>query len=181
MELHLTFKETEIRELYKNSFDVQDNEIKKRLKGSRTTLIVFGSLTLIFLLLTNFHKDWIYYAIACAVFAFGFSFWTWRLSVKHHEKIKREKKDVEEFIKKYREVDGIKYVYDNISIRYFESNQLKVEIDWDDFKRVDKYDEWIYIHFKNVHQNIWIPFVTVDKLELQLLEDFINQRIQSAG
>lgn len=180
MKLNLTFKEKEIRDLYNESFKNWDIQFNERIQERNKTTIVLSTLTLFFIGLIYFHTDWIYYSIFFLVITITFILWTLRLKWKNERKVNKDKRDVDEYLEKYRTIDNIKYDYDDKKIRYYELNTLKVEIDWDDFLSVDNNDQWIYLFFRDSQQNIWIPRVTVDKEEIKLFEQAIELRLQNA-
>jgi hypothetical protein len=178
MELNLTFKEKEIRDIYAISFETLESQFNSRLKERRKTTIAFVSLTILFFLLSYLHFDWIYLSIFVAGLTLLFNLWTWRLGMRTKNKINADKKSVEDFINNHWTIGNIKYIYDHQRIEYYESGNLKVKIRWDDFLGADQNDQWIHVRFKKPYQNIWIPRATVDKLEMDNFEQLLAQRIQ---
>lgn len=181
MELILTFKEKEIRELYDKSFEALNSEIEGRTKERNKTTYVLLGLTLFFCELTYFHVDWIYYAMISVGIAFLFTLWTWIINKKHRKEMKVKGKEVDDFLTKYRTIENIKYIYDDETIKYFESGRLKTEIIWSDIMTAVFDEKWIYVVFKSPRQNIWIPRITVDKDELKPFVNTINRKLNKAN
>lgn len=171
MTLHLTFKEKEIRDLCEASFVSQADEMKRRLTDRRIIFIVFVGLMIGFLALIYFHPDWIYYAAIFAALATGSRYRTWRLLKKHNQNMVNDIAAIDDFINRYKTIYGIKYVYDDKVIQYFEQDKLKLEILWENFVSVQRDDDSIVANFRNKEQRIWIPRVTVDAAELLLFEN----------
>lgn len=82
-------------------------------------------------------------------------------------------------MRKYENIDDIKYIYDNEKIQYFEQGKQIDEILWNNITSMDTNDKWIYVYTKDPKQNIWIPRVTTDKEELELFERTIETRLQN--
>lgn len=180
MELRLTFKEKEIREIYNESFETRDKDFGERLNERRRATIVFAALTIFFFGLVYFHRDWSYYGLFFFGLTLIFILWTWTLKMRHNRKLKAEKDTVETFINKLRTIESIKYSYDNSTIKYLESEKLVAEINWNDITSFVKTDKFIYVYAKNPNQNMLIPFVTADKNELETFEKILEARLQNA-
>lgn len=178
MEIRLTFREKEVRDLYYESFEVQEQETEKRIKERHRTTIVFMSITLFFFALTFFHTDWVYYGLFFFLITLLFTGWTVLLKQREEDKITEQKNSVDKFLARYEAIDNIKYIYDQHKIRYFEADTLNIETDWCDIISVVKNEKWIYVSFKNPQQNIWIPRVTVEEQEIILFEQTLEERLQ---
>lgn len=177
MELRLTFREQEIRDIYNDSFEIEEQQLDKRIKERRKGSFALLGLTAFFFILTYFHSDWIYYGVFFAVLTILFSAWTLVIKQKYENKIFEEKNSIDEYLVKYRTIDSMKYTYDDEKIRYFESDQLNKEVNWVDIIGVVKNEKWIYVRFRNLEHNIWIPRVTVEEQEIVLFEQVIDEKI----
>ena len=179
MELRLTFKKKEIADLYQESYETWDKEWATYFKSKNLATIILFSITVLTLGLTFVHFDWIYYGAIFLIITVVYDFKTRRKKRTNEREIKKWKDGVNSFLKKYENIDSIKYIYDNEKIHYFEQDKLKVEILWDNIISMDTNDKWIYVHLKDPNQNIWIPRITTDKEELKLFEQTIESRLQN--
>ena len=179
MELRLTFREQEIRDIYNDSFELEEQQLARRIKERVKGSITLASVSSFFFLLTYFHSDWVYYGVFFALLTIIFSAWTQVVKQKYENKIFEERNSIDGYLVKYRTIDNIMYVYDDEKIRYFESDQLTTEIKWIDIIGVVKNEKWIYVRFRNLEQNIWIPRVTVDEQDIVLFEQTIDESDRS--
>lgn len=179
MELRLTFKKKEIADLYQESYQTWDSESRTLSKSKKLTIIILISFTLLTFGLTYIHFDWIYYGVIFFVTTIIYDFRTRRQKRTTEKEVKKWWDEVDSFLRKYENIDNIKYTYDSDKIQYFEQGKLIVEILWDNIISMDTNDKWIYVYLKDPKQNIWIPRVTTDKEELKLFEQTIASRLQN--
>lgn len=178
MELKITFKENEIRDLYYETFDHEEHKVEQQLKERRNGSLILGGVALFFFLLTYFHGDWIYYALFFSLIAILFTAWTWVIKQKSDSKIYDEMTEVDQLLQRYRTLESITYTYDQERIQYFEAGQLTIEMEWTNMIGVVKNDKWIYVRFKNIEQNIWIARATAEEQDIQLFEKAIEERLR---
>jgi hypothetical protein len=177
MELKLTFNESEIRKVYHQSFEMSETSSKERRQFS-TILLVLGAFCLG---MTSVHFDWIYYAAFFLSLAIVLTIQAFVLESRNSNLINKQKIELEEWVRKYRTIDNIKYVYDNENIKYFESGKLICEISWSNIVAVDKSEEWICVFFEDGEQTIRIPRVLADKREIEIFEQEIDQKLENCS
>lgn len=179
MELRLTFKKKEIADLYQESYETWDKEWTTYFKSKNLPTTILFYITILTFGLTFVHFDWIYYGVIFLIITVIYDFRTRQQKRTNDKEIKKWKDQVDSFLKRYENIDDIKYIYDNEKIQYFEQGKLTVEILWDNLVSMDTNDKWIYVYMKDPRQNIWIPRVTTDNEELKLFEQTIEKRLQN--
>ena len=177
MELKITFKENEIRDLYYETFDHEEHKVDEELKERKNGSLILGGIALFFFILTYFHGDWIYYALFFSMIAILFTAWSWVIRQKSDSKIYDEMTAVDKFLVRYRTIESMKYTYDKERIQYYESGQLAAEMEWNNLIGIVKNEKWIYVRFKNIEHNIWIARATVEEQDIQLFEQAIEETI----
>lgn len=179
MELRLTFKKREIADLYQESFETWDKEWTTYFKSRSLPTITLLCITILSFGLTFVHFDWIYYGAIFLIFTVIYYLRTRRQKRINDKELTKWKEAVDSFMRKYENIDDIKYIYDNEKIQYFEQGKQIDEILWNNITSMDTNDKWIYVYTKDPKQNIWIPRVTTDKEELELFERTIETRLQN--
>jgi hypothetical protein len=179
MELRLTFKEKEIRDVYHDSFEAWYGDYRTQFKGRRNMTIVLICLTILSITLMRLHFDWIYYGVFFLAFTIIYAIRAEQQRQKNNQAIKEWKIGVDDFIKRYQGIKAIKYIYDNERIQYIEDGELIAEIFWTDFQRVEKNDKLIHLYFQGPHSNVWLPREIVDREDLDGFERIIEEKIQN--
>lgn len=179
MELRLKFRRKEITDLYQESYETWEKNWTTDLRTKKLLKAILLCFTLVSFMLAIVHFDWIFYGFIFLIITVVYNFNLTQQKRKKDEEITKWKDEVDSFLRNYENIDGIKYIYDNEKIHYFEQDKLKVEILWDNIINIESNEKWIYVHLKDPKQNIWIPRVTVDKEELELFEQTIESRLQN--
>jgi hypothetical protein len=178
VEIKLTFKEKELREIYEDFYGELRAELKLKLHSRKRTLITLSVWTCLILTLAFLRLEWIYYGLTSLLIAFLFMIRSMLIKQKVNKWIGKHKSDIDQFVSTLYSKGDIKYRYDDTEIKYYESTELKDTFMWINVDYWVNSEKCLWLYFKIPETNIMIPKKMVQSEELELFIDKINEQVK---
>lgn len=179
-EIKLHFNENDFRVFYENCYSELQADLKRQLASRRKVLSVLIILTVISFSLTFVDKRWINYGLIPFFATTLFMLWTQLIksSVKKH--IDDGRIGIAKFISDIKNVNEVKYVYDNYEINYYESTVLKYTSLWTDMYHVEYLEEGFILYFNQSDQVLIFIRSMISKADLKKFEQLVVKKIKNA-
>jgi hypothetical protein len=181
LEIRLTFKELELREIYEDFYNELRAELKLKLQSRKRTLITLIVWTCLIFTLTFLRLEWIYYGLTSLLLTFLFMIRSIIIKQKVDKWIRKHKSEIDQFISKLYCIGDVRYSYNDTEIKYYESTELKDTLRWTNVDYWINNEKCLRLYFKNPQTNIMIPKKMVQQEELELFIDKINEQVKEAS
>lgn len=178
MDIQLNFKEQDFREIYKDSYKKLIQDHQSNFRSSRKISLVLITISVFFFILVIFHFDWIYYGLFFLFLALLIVLIKLTFNHLTHRVIRKNKKKVEEWISKTKKINGIKYTYDSLEIRYFEEDKLEKTLFWKNAVQWIENEKYLYIIFKPKTDAILLPYSMIDSNQIEAFKTEMKKRIK---
>ena len=179
MEIKLTFKEQEFKELYQSSYNELYEELNQKIKWRTEVIILLTFLTFAFFRMSSIYSYFSYLGFVSLFSIIAIIGWNMYLKYKLKITIEKKQKEVNEYINTIKNLHDIKYIYDDIEIKYFESNEIKDTFNWKDISHYYNNNNCIVLYFNEGKTSFMIPKEMTDKESFQLFEDKINEKLKN--
>lgn len=183
MELKLDFYEDEYRKIAESFSQTFLEDENKKTKNRNLNLILFFVLAAIWIPPLKYDTVFIYPCIISLISAGLYFRKTKKLAAKAIGLIEENNLESEKYIAKMRGMEGIKYVYDNDKLEYYEEGKLVDTFKWSNMYLLGKEGQGklITVHFHLPDTYIIIPQSMANPDEYQVFEETAKRKLEELG